>query len=93
MGKLGDLRVVPAVISLLADAAIADTAEAALVEIGAPAVMPLVDALYSTDISLRDKAGNTLVKIGAASVEPLISLFEGNDEDLKLTAIELPAQL
>ena len=49
-----------------------------LVETGAPAVIPLVEAMREKDSDVRDDIGETLRQIGAPSVEPLVTeLREG----------------
>lgn len=51
-------------------------ASASLIELGTPAVRPLIKALERSDV--RDTASRVLVSIGGAAVDPLIELLQSN---------------
>lgn len=55
----------------------------ALVDIGAPAVLPLVEFLKDDQVSRGGAAQQVLVQIGAAAVEPLIELLGHTDPHVR----------
>lgn len=55
----------------------------ALVEIGAPAVLPLVEFLKDDQVSRGGPAQQVLVQIGAAAVEPLIEMLGHPDPHVR----------
>ena len=68
----------------------------ALVQIGKPAVQPLIDALESEDINTRLMALNTLNLIGADAKEAIPSiekLTKDADRDVQKRAVDVLANL
>jgi HEAT repeat protein len=55
----------------------------ALVEIGAPAVMPLIEFLTDDQVSRGGAAQQVLAQIGAAAVEPLVELLGHPDPSVR----------
>ena len=66
-----------------------DEAIDALVQVGDPAIKPLIDLLDHNDRLLRSAAIEALGKIGnPQAIEPLVSALEGEDNWLRKKAIE-----
>ena len=62
-----------------------------VVQIGAPAVGPLIQALYNR--SKRDDAGRTLQKLGSPAIPPLIEMIESKDQEKCQIASRVLAQI
>lgn len=56
----------------------------ALIDIGAPAVHPLINALGDLDEKVWRLASVALVKIGSAAVEPLVESLQSENEQIRL---------
>ena len=61
------------------------------VEIGAPAVEPLIAALRDKDGEVREAAAAALIQIGAPSVQPLIAALDDDDEDYEVRKVAATA--
>ena len=93
LARIGDARAVEPLITTLSDptGGVCTAAVEALVEIGVPAVEPLVAALIGPNPgwSVRKAAVETLGKIGdARAVEPLVAALGDQDEFVRRDASE-----
>lgn len=68
---------------------IRQSAVLALVDIGAPAVGPLISALKDKHDTVREAAAETLHKIGTPAVEPLITALKDNSADTRKAAAQI----
>jgi HEAT repeat protein len=83
LGKIGDARAAEPLILVFGDVvdAIRNHAFKAVVEIGAPAVEPLIAALSNKNAGIRNVAAQALGRIeDARAVEPLIAALADTDE-------------
>ena len=93
LGEIGDLRSVRPLIARLADRDedVRLAARRALIQIGGPAVEPLIGALrdsHDWEIYVCELGAQALVQIGAPAVEPLIAALGDQDPLLRWTAAE-----
>jgi len=63
------------------------------VQLGAPAVPPLITVLQDREAAIRAAAAGALVQIGAPAVEPLSRALQNRDAALRCTAVELLGQI
>jgi hypothetical protein len=63
------------------------------VEIGTPAVDPLIAALNDSDMNVRKAAGKALIEIGTPAVEPLIAVLVHSDWEVRRSAVEALGQI
>jgi HEAT repeat protein len=93
LGKIGDVRSVGPLIASLSDRTegVRTAACSALVEIGAPAVQPLIAVLRDSrewEVYLCELGAHALVSIGIPAVEPLIAALGEEDVLVRWTAAE-----
>jgi hypothetical protein len=70
-----------------------EAAADALVQIGAPAVEPLINGLKHEDDQVREAAADALVQIGAPAVEPLINGLKHDDDQVRKFASQTLAKM
>jgi HEAT repeat protein len=86
--KLGELAV-PALMSSLRDDYIANFAIHAIMGIGEPALLPLIDALKDTDSGVRSWVVIALSALSdRRTVEPLIDILKDEDTSVRQFAAE-----
>lgn len=90
---IGDTRI-SSLIKDLENPAYHNSAIKALVEIGSPAVEPLINALKHTDRDVRIGAAKALGKLGdPRAIEPLKRTLNDGDSDVRIAALEALEEL
>jgi HEAT repeat protein len=84
LGRTGDGRAVSPLIGTLGDPDIGPNAKKALIKIGMPALLPLIDALGNKQTDIRKKSVEILGCIGDdQAVEPLSKLLKDEDASIR----------
>lgn len=84
LGRTGDKRAVSPLIETLGDPGIGPNAKKALIKIGLPALLPLIDALGNKQTDIRKESVEILGCIGDdQAVEPLSKLLEDEDASIR----------
>jgi len=96
LGKIGDLRAIPALIRCLEDSrpGVRFLSAAVLVGMGAPSVAPLVEVLESGSIAARCLAASSLGEIGdERALGPLLFMLDHSDWALRAFAADALGEL